>query len=214
MDGVDWSAAERRERLYDLLAAPLVLVGFFAGIVLLTGAFGFWTGGSAWVVVGTFLGLAGLALSAAQLSRPQRARTAATHRIQAALRAHADLGPELRGRADAHARYTARTAWVVWAAPVGLLGLLIGGNWDSRPVAASVGAALVVGAAACYVVWMGTRLAQARRRLADPPGPPRDAPPETAAERWLTGRRFALAAVGFGVLAVLAGLVIGLVSGT
>ncbi len=36
MAEVDWDAVERQERRRDLLAAPL-LVGWFAGIVLLTG---------------------------------------------------------------------------------------------------------------------------------------------------------------------------------
>lgn len=146
-DGVDWGAAERRERRREVLAAPL-LVGFFAGIVLLTGGFGSWTGGAAWTAIGVFLALAGLALSAAQLSRRQRDRVAAAYRIQAALRAHADPGPEPRRRADAQARYTARTPWVGWAFVLGPLSLLIGGQWDVRPVAAAVGAALVVAAAA------------------------------------------------------------------
>jgi hypothetical protein len=173
---VDWDEAERRERRRALLAAPLV-VGFFVGIVLLTGGFGFWSGGAAWVVVGGFLGLCGLTLSAAQLSRRQRERASAAHRIQAALRAHADPGPGLRVRTDAQARYTARTSWVVWALPLGPLSLLLDGQWDRRPVIATVGAVLVVGAAAAYVTWWRGRVADARRWLADPPGPPREAAP-------------------------------------
>ena len=74
--GVDRDEAERQERRHALLAAPLV-VGFFAGIVLLTGGFSFWTGGAAWVVVWGFLGLCGLTLSAAQLGRLQQERVSA-----------------------------------------------------------------------------------------------------------------------------------------
>ena len=212
-DGLDWDAAERRERRRDLLTAPL-LVGFLAGIVLLTGGFGLWTGGAAWTGVGVLLALAGLALSTSQLSRQQGDRLAAAYRIQAALRTHADPGPELRRRADAQARYTARTAWVGWALPLGLLGVLIGGDWDRRPVAASVGAALVVGVAASYTLWMRARLAQARRWLADPPGPPREAAPPATAERWTTGRRAAVVVGSVTVLAVMAGLTLALTRGT
>jgi hypothetical protein len=172
------------------------------------GGFGSWTGAAAWTAIGVFLAPAGLALTAARLSRRQRDRVTAAHRLQAALRAHADPGPELRGRADQQARYTARTAWVVWTLPLGPLGLVIGGDWDSRPVAAAVGAALVVGAAVAYGLWTRARLTQARRWLADPPGPPREAPPPTAAERWSTGRRVAVVVGSVFVLAVAAGFVL------
>jgi hypothetical protein len=145
----DWDEAERRERRRDLLAAP-VLVGFFAGIVLLTGGFGFWTGGAAWTAIGGFLGLAGLALSVSQSSRRQRERVSAAYRAQARCAPTPTPGAELRRRADVPTRYTARTSWVVWALPVGPLGLLIGGDWSTRPVAASIGAALVDGAAVAY----------------------------------------------------------------
>ncbi len=209
--GVDRDEAERRERRRDLLAAPL-LVGFFAGIVLLTGRFGFWTGGAAWAAVGG-LGLSGLALSAAQLSRRQRARATAAHQIQAALRAHADPGPELRVRADTQARYTARSAWVALVGWVVPLGFLLDGQWDTRPVAATVGAVLVVGAAAAHASWWRGRVADARRWLADPPGPPREPAPPTRAERWLAGRRVALVAGSVFALALAVGLVVGLTRG-
>jgi hypothetical protein len=206
-DGVDWDAAERRERRRDLLAGPL-LVGFFVGIVLLTGG----------------LRLLDRRCCVDRDRRLPRARRAGTHRrptepaaarpgdcrspAPGRLRAHADPGPELRGRADQQARYTARTAWVVWTLPLGPLGLVIGGDWDSRPVAAAVGAALVVGAAVAYGLWTRARLTQARRWLADPPGPPREAPPPTAAERWSTGRRVAVVVGSVFVLAVAAGFVL------
>jgi hypothetical protein len=53
---------------------------------------------------------------------------------------------------------------------------------------------------------MRTRLAQARRWLADPPGPPREPAPPTAAERWTS--RWRVAAVA-GVVSV-TGLAVGL----
>lgn len=164
-------------------------------------------------MVGSFLGLCGLTLSAAQLGRRQQERASAAYRIQAALRAHADPGPELRVRTDTQARYTARTSWVVWTLPFGPLSLLLDGRWDRRPVAATVGAVLVVGAAVAYVSWWRGRLADARRWLAGPPGPPREPAPTTRAECWLTGRRVALVAGSAFVLALAAGLVVGLPRG-
>lgn len=116
-------------------------------------------------------------------------------------------------RTDAQARYTARTSWVVRALPLGPLSLLLDGQWDRRPVAATVGAVLVVGAAVAYGSWWRGRVADARRWLADPPGPPREAATPTRAERWLTGRRVALVAGSAFVLALAAWLVVGLTRG-
>lgn len=123
-------------------------------------------------------------------------------------------GRDVTGRADRQARHTARTANIAWLALLGPLSLLVGGDWATRLAAASAGAALVVGAAALYGSWLHARVRHARRWLADPPGPPRDAPPETRAERWLTGRRVVLAVVGGLVLGLLTGLVLGLTGGS
>jgi hypothetical protein len=58
--------------------------------------------------------------------------------------------------------------------------------------------------------WWRKRQAAAHRWLAEPPGPPRDVPPTTAAERWLTGRRGLLTTFGGVVALVLVGsLVVG-----
>jgi hypothetical protein len=201
----DWAEAERRERRRDLLAIP-GLVAFFVGIILLTGGFGFWSGGAAWAVVGGFLAFILLMTAASHVIPRLRGNTSAGYRIQAALRHHVDPGPELGTRTDRQARYWAGIAWVGWGALLGPLGLLLGGQWD-RPLAASVGAVLMVGAAVGWVSWWRTRRVTARHWVADPPGPERKPPPLTTAERWMTGRRVA---VVVGSLVAL-GLVIGLV---
>jgi hypothetical protein len=202
---IDWADAERRERRRDLLALPVV-VAFFVGVILLTGGFGFWSGGTAWAVVGAFLAFIVVMTAASHVIARLRGNTSVGYRIQAALRHHVDPGPELRTRADRQARYWAGIAWVGWGALLGPLGLLLGGQWD-RPLIASVGAVLVVGAAVGWVRWWRTRQVTAQRWLVDPPGPEREPPPLTTAERWLTGRRVA---VVIGSIVIL-GLVVGLV---
>ncbi|MGY1621220.1 hypothetical protein ACI789_03360 [Geodermatophilus sp. SYSU D00965] len=209
---VDWAEAERGQRRLDLLAAP-VLVAFLAGIVLLTGGFGLWTGGSAWVAVGSVLALAGMA-AAAQSGPRARARRSAAYRVQVALRSHVDPGPAVRARVDGQARYLVEVRWAGWCLLLGPLGLLVAGQWDRRPVLAAVGAVLVVGVAAGYTRWWWVRVADARRWLADPPGPAREAPPPTTAERWLTGRRALLLFPGLLLLVLLLGLAVALASGS
>jgi lysylphosphatidylglycerol synthetase-like protein (DUF2156 family) len=208
---IDWDDAERRQRRRDLLAAP-ALIAFFAGIVLLTGGFGFWTGGTAWVVVGVILAIIGMT-AAAQSGTRARAKRSAAYRIQAAVRHHVDPGPELRARADGQARYLTKVSWAGWLVLLGPLGLLLGGQWDRRPVAAAVGAVLVVGVAAGYVRWWRARLADARRWVANPPGPSREAPPPTTAEHWLTGRRGLALLVALLLLGLVVGLAVAFAAG-
>jgi hypothetical protein len=203
--GIDWDDAERHERRRDLLLAP-GLVAFFVGLVLLTGGFAFATGGAAWAVVGALLAFVLLMSAASHLSPRLRARNAPGYRIQAALRLHADPGPGLRSRADQQALYLAGSGWVGWLIPFGPLGVLIGGQWE-RPVTAATGAVLVVGAAAAGTRWWRGRVRAARRWLADPPGPSREAPTPTRRMRWVTGRRAVLTIVGSSLAL---GLVIGL----
>jgi hypothetical protein len=208
---IDWEDAERRERRRDLLVAP-GLIAFFAGIVLLTGGFGFWTGGTAWVVVGGILAVIGM-IAAAQSGTRARARRSAGYRIQAAMRHHVDPGPELRARADEQARHLTKVSWAGWLVLLGPLGVLLGGQWDRRPVAAAVGAVLVVGVAAGYVRWWRARLADARRWVADPPGPSREAPPPMTAGHWRTGRRGLALLVGLLLLGLVVWLAVALTAG-
>ena len=203
MTGVDWDEAECQERRRDLLLGPGT-VAFLAGIVLLTGGLGPVTGVAAWALIGAFAVVGLLAMAVPEPTLRRRGGSRRPYRVQAALHCHADPGPELRVRTDTQARYTARTSWVVWAFPLGPLSLLLDGQWDRRPVAATVGAVLVVGAAVAYVSWWRVRVADARRWLAGPPGPPREPAPPTRAERWLTGRRVAFVAGSAFVLALAA----------
>ena len=204
---IDWHEAERRERRRDMLVAPGI-VAFFVGIVLLTGGFAVWTGGVAWAVVGVFLVSLVLVSASSHLVPRLRTRTSAGYRIQAALRQHVDPGPELRARTDRQARYLAGISWAGWLVVPGLLGLLLGGQWDRRPAAAALGAVLIAASAVVHVQSWRARLAAARRWVADPPGPPRTALPPGAVERCLTGRRGMAIVVGS---ALAAGLVLGLV---
>ena len=56
--------------------------------------------------------------------------------------------------------------------------------------------------------WWRARLADARRWVADPPGPSREAPPPTTAEHWLTGRRAVALLVGLLLLGLVVGVVV------
>jgi hypothetical protein len=205
--GIDWPVAERRERRRDLLAAALG-VAFLVGIVLLTGGFGFWSGPAAWAVVAGLLAFLLLMTAAGHAVPRLRRNTSAGYRIQAALRSHVDPGPELRTRADRQARYLARVGWIGWATPLGPLGLLLAGQWE-RPVTASVGAALMVAVVVGWLRWWRTGQVAARRWLADPPGPDRQPPEPSTAERWLTGRRAAVVVGSVVVLTLVAGFVLG-----
>jgi hypothetical protein len=198
-DEIDWEEAERRERRRDLVIFPGI-VAFFVGMVLLTGDFWLLTGSAAWAVVAVFLGFIMLMTAASHLIPRLRRKGSAGYRIQAALRRHLDPGPELRARADRQARYVAGTAWVGWVALLPAFAFLLGGQWE-RPMLAAPGAVLLVGAALAWVMWWRSRVHVARRWVADPPGPPREALPPTTAERWLTGRRG---------LTVVAGLTLGM----
>jgi hypothetical protein len=209
---IDWDDAERQRRRLDLLTLPAV-VGWFAGIVLLTGKYAFWRGGAAWLaVVGYGVVLLVLLALARTLPRLQE-KQAAANRAQVALRRHADPGPDVRERADRQARAMVRNRWFRWwLVFVVPLGSFAAGRW-THPATAVPGALLQVAVAAAWAVWWRHRQADALRWVQDPPGPAREAPPLTRAERWLTGRRVlllvgVLVAVSFvvGVLAaVLAG---------
>lgn len=202
---IDWDEAERRERRHDLLGLPGI-AAFFVGMVLVTGGVGFLTGGAAWAVVGGVLAFIVLMTAASQLIPRLRANTSGGYRIQIALSQHIDPGPEWRARTDRQARYLAGVTWLRWAAPIAPLAFLLDGQWD-RPVAAAAGTVLLVGAVSAWMLWWRRRVLAARRWLADPPGPAREALPPTTAERWLTGRRGLATIVGS---ALALGLIIGL----
>jgi hypothetical protein len=205
----DWDAALRRLRREEVLAGPCVVV-FFAGLVLLTGGFAFWDGATGWLAAGVVLAVCGVAAVTGTLVRG-RAHRAATHRAQAALRLHADPGPDLAARVDRQARYLVQTRWAGWLVLFGPLGLLVGGQWERSPARAGAGAVLVLAVAVGYVFWWDHRVDEARRWVADPPGPPRSEAPESTAERWNRPRRLVLVCVGLLLVGVAAGLVASLV---
>lgn len=203
---IDWDEAERRERRHDLLGLPAI-AAFFVGMVLVTGGVGFLTGAAAWAVVLVVLAFIALMTAASQLIPRLRANSSGGYRIQIALSQHIDPGPEWRARTDRQAGYWAGVTWIGWATPLAPLAFLLNGQWD-RPVAAVTGTVLLVGAGSAWMLWWRRRVLAARRWLADPPGPAREALPPTTAERWLTGRRGLATIVG---LALALGLIIGLV---
>ena len=204
--GIDWVEAERRELRRELLGF-LGLAAFFVGMVLVTGGVGFATGGGAWAVVGVLLAFFLLMSAISRLTPRLRTKSSDGYRIQVALRQRIDPGPELRARTDRHARYMAGIAWVVWVVPLGPLDFLLDGRWN-RPAAAAAGTVLLVGATSAWMLQVRRQVLAARRWVAEPPGPPREALPPTTAERWLTGRRGLAVLMGS---AVAVGLIVGLI---
>jgi hypothetical protein len=203
---VDWDEAERRERRRELWALA-GLAAYFAGMVLVTGGFGFFTDGAAWAAVGVLLALFVLMLAAYRLIPRLRAKSSGGYRTQIALSQHIDPGPDWRARTDRDARYWAGMPWVGWVAPLAPLAFLLNGQWD-RPVAAVAGTVLLVGAVSAWILWWQRRVRAARRWLADPPGPAREALPPTTAERWLTGRRGLALIIGSALALALVGSVV------
>ncbi|MDP5183010.1 hypothetical protein QOZ88_10195 [Blastococcus sp. BMG 814] len=182
----------------------------FACLVTLQGRWAVWEGAAAWVAIGVLTAIVLIGQLVVLLSPRLRARSAGAHRIGHALRHRLDPGPELRERADVRARYQAGVGWLVWFVPLGPAGLPLGARWD-RPVSTVPAALLVAGGAVGFVVWWRRRVEEARRWLADPPGPPREVPPPGRVERWSTRPRTALLAVAAVlVIGLLAGLVAGL----
>jgi hypothetical protein len=176
-------------------------------MVLVTGDVGFLTGGAAWVLVGVLLAFFLLMSAVSRLIPRLRANSSGGYRVQTALSQHVDPGPEWRARTDRQARYWTGVTWVGWAAPLGPLAFLLNGQWD-RPAAVAAGTVLLVRAVSAWMLWWRGRVLAARRWLADPPGPTREALSPTTAERWLTGGRGLAIIVG---ASLTLGLVVGLV---
>jgi hypothetical protein len=195
---VDWAEAERRGRRAGLLL-PALVVPLGASRVLLTGDYAGLHGAAArWLLLVVGLLVVAVPLAAAVVPA-LRTRQAVAARVQHALREHLDPGPELRGRVDVLARRSLRLRWMGRILPVLPLSVLLQADWDR---ASAVPAAVVLLAAyAALAVWHHRQVASAARWTADPPGPPRTAPPTPWWEPWLGGRRL-LGLVGVYVLAV------------
>jgi hypothetical protein len=201
---VDWPAVIRRAQRENLVGFPVVL-GWLAGIVLLDDGFGVFHGRTAWLVLGGYL----LLVTVVVLAVPRARRAQATGRVvRAALRVHADPGPAVRTRVDVLVRRSRANRWAGWwVFPAITVLFLAQGHW-SRPTTAVTGALLLLPFAVVGALQVRRTQADARRWAADPPGPPRELPPPAAWERWTSGRRLWIAAVGFGVAVGLAGALV------
>lgn len=167
MTGIDWEAAVRHEQRREILlplaafcAFPALAVLRFDDLRVVT-----WAGVLALVAA---LGSAAWLLHGARTGRTDR------HRTLHALLQHADPGPGLRARADQLARQQAPARRWFWVTPGALLVQAVPGRWDEPAVALPAAAVLV--ASLLPLTVQQFRLGRAAKRwLADPPGPPRDA---------------------------------------
>jgi len=212
---VDWAAEVRLARSRAALTA-VVMVGWFAGILLLDGGFGAFRGQTAWLVVGSYVVVVGVVVLGVVLLVAPRARRGRSTGLltQVALREHADPGPAVRHRVDAVTRQLEATRWAGWwVVPLISVPFLVRGRWGA-PATAVPGALLVVLAVVAVGAQQRRLRADARAWAADPPGPPRDPPPVTGWERWTSGRRPLLIAAAAVVAALAVGTVAGLVAGS
>jgi hypothetical protein len=201
---IDWAAAEREERRRQWWAWPF-LFAFFLGMALVRGGFAFWSGRAGWVALGIYLGAFAVLMAASLLVPRLREGQASAYRVQAAVRRHADPGPEFRARADRMARLMSGRRWIAYLVWLGPAGMLLGGRWD-HPLPTALGAVLLLVSTAAWSLWWLRFAADARRWQADPPGPPREMPPVTRAERWTSGRRVVWILLAVLVLAFVGGL--------
>jgi hypothetical protein len=188
---VDWAAVERRARARE----PLFVLGLAAvvgGLAAVSDRFVL-AGAGKWLLAAAYVAGFGLLLAVQRLHPRMRARAAEGHRVQHALREHLDPGPALRERADRQATYLAGLVWMRWwLIPVVALGPLLGGDWN-EPAVAVPGAVALVGGGTAWMLAYRRMWHDARRWVADPPGPPREMPELPAWQRWLTGWSFAIA---------------------
>jgi hypothetical protein len=202
---VDWDDVERRSRRREPLGF-LVLIAVMVSWMALTGRF-VATGTVGWIAVGLYACLF-VGLLVAQRSVPRlRATAAAGYRVMHALRHHVDPGPELRERADRHARYVAEL-WIRWWMVVPLVALpLMTARWD-RPLVAVPSAAVLLTAVGVFSRSLQRHRQSALHWVADPPGPARSMPELRRWERWATSRRFALVLAGVLIVTIAAGTVL------
>jgi hypothetical protein len=196
---VDWAEVERRGRWAGLLL-PVLVIALGASRVLLTGNYAGLHGAAARWLLAAVVGVVLAAPAAAAVAPALRARLDAAARIQHALRAHVDPGPELRARVDVLARRSLRLRWMGRALPVLPLSVLVQTDWDA---AAAVPAALVLLVAYCALaLWHSRQREAAARWIAVPVGPVRPFPPVPWWEPWLGGRRLLALAAGYVVVVV------------
>ena len=206
---VDWTAVERGSRRQTVVAV-LGVATFLGSLVALQGGYAGLEGPAGWIAAGVFAALAVVAVLVARGRPGSHQRSADARRVQYALRHHVDPGEPLRPRADVAARQAVRVRWLHWYWLLAVAALLAGGRWD-RPAVAVPAALVLVAVVAGWAVVMRRQLQAAQRWVADPPGPPREDPELTAVERWTSGRRVLLVALGVVVVGVIAGFTIALV---
>ncbi len=183
---VDWTEVERRGRR-RLLALPALVIGLGASRVLLTGDYAGLHGTAARsLLVAVAVAILTVPL-AAGVSTTLRIRQDTAARVQHALRAHVDPGPDLRARVDVLARRSLRLRWMGRALPVLPLSVLVQADWGRASALPAAG--VLVAAYAALAVWHHRQLAAARRWTAFPAGPSRPLPPVPWWEPWLGGRR-------------------------
>ena len=203
---VDWAAVDRRARRREpLLVLPVA--GWFVALVALSGGFFLWHGAGAWWAVAGYLVVLGVILVLRRVVPRLRRTAGVARRIQFALRHRVDPGPEARERTDVLARRQAALGWTTWSWPFFLAGLLTSGRWD-RPAVAVPAAVVLLGLSGAGLLVVRRQVRDARRWVADPPGPARDVPPPNALERWTNGRRLVLAVVALALVGALGGVLI------
>ncbi|NDI47468.1 hypothetical protein [Goekera deserti] len=187
---VDWDAVVRRSRRRGWYAGAWLVLAAWSLVRLHADLFA--DPGTRWLFVGvtalvTALVGGTVALSRRRTGRVDR-RTAAI--AQYAVQHHVDPGEPAREAADRQARMAAALRWY---APFYVLLLVqpllrLGDEVAVEP--SSVLAALVFASGfVCISAWTFLHGTAAVRWTADPPGPPRPAPPATAWELRTTGRR-------------------------
>ena len=194
----DWASAEQEERRRPWWLLPAMAI-WFGGFALTQRGNPFGLGGLGWVAVLAWIALVAALVAVAMRRQQVRKPRAMSPRAEAALRLHADPGPEQREIADR----LARTYVWRWWFPLTLLyppvALTVGGRWDSPLTTVCGGVLMVAALAVAFPSWRA-RSRAARRWREDPPGPPREMPVPTRAERWLprlTGAGLTLVAIGW-----------------
>jgi hypothetical protein len=191
-EGVDWEAAVRRGRCRDAVSV-LPIIGWVAGFVLLNRH---WVAAARAPEIALVAGVGtGIVVLVTRLALGRASTT--SYRMQHAIRAHIDPGPELRATTDQLAlRRSVR--WYLWGVPFAVVDVFLRGRWDT-PSLALPGAVLLVVSGACVVLWARRFANAADRWVEDPPGPPRE--PDPSARE--SGRReLTLFLVGAGILLV------------
>lgn len=180
----DRHVLERRARRQRWLAPPLFTGWAAAFVVVLGGRFPALLGPARAYLV---LAAAALSLTAAAVpgrGPEARGRSAEALLVQQALRDHVDPGPGLRARVDRQARQLTAVEWMALVYPLLALSFVDDAPWH-RPALAVPAFAVVAASAVALAAYTVRSARDARRWLADPPGPPRALPPPGRRAGWI-----------------------------